>query len=150
MQLLTGIFTSIIFLALIIITIRWRQSTFKSIYNQYAEKPNSYTLVIDNENKIYGIILAPETAEPFTEEQLDLSLFNVKAGSSAINLKKTYFCDIDGNLISLGQAESSQQIHIFIVLQDKTDNSKEFNLTITHPLFTSAITTKNESLKKAE
>ena len=167
----------IAFTALLLIgAIKLRKWALKSTYEEFREKDDSYTLVIDEKEwgpSLTGIILnAGPCLENFTAQDLKADFFTVKLstvnslGSNFsedskfldLKIKEVHFCDIDGNILEektddahlLLEVESesyNEDTSLFLKSQDGQLYWKDlYKITVSHPKFISKIINENDPL----
>ncbi len=136
LQITTAIILVAAATALVIGAVKLRKWAIKSTYEEFKEKDDSYTLVIDQMEWGPGItsilINAGRNVESFTEKDLDPSEFDVKLttiksldstlsdNTKDLNLKvaEVHFCDIDGNILDSNEGSG----HLLLDLDcDKYD-----------------------------
>lgn len=96
----SGIVIMAVMALLFVLITKWKRKMIKETLEQFKEKANSYTLVIQGYDwgpAISKIILNTDAINDFTNEDLKPELFTVTAEGKKRTVTDCYLCDIDGN-----------------------------------------------------
>lgn len=154
MQTVVGIICAVAAVALVIVAKIYRKKVFSEEYNNFLEKPDSYTAVIqtkDGKKIITGLILNIA----FVEENIssaDLAPENFTAQldtNTVCKISEVCFCDIDGNKMSFDSDEENDATHLLLSFESDSiveENGTERIFEITSKLFSKTIKDYNSPL----
>ena len=145
---------------LFVIISKWKRKMIKQTLEQFKEKANSYTLVIqgcDWGPAINKIIVNTDSIADFTKEDLTPSMFSVTAEGKQRTVTECYFCDLNGNR----QEDVNANDHIALELavhpmqaeetpflwnkdEEKNEWKEEYPYTISHKKLANPITVCND------
>ena len=156
----SGIVIMAVMAVLFLLITKWKRKMIKETMEQFKEKSNSYTLVIqgcDWGPAINKIIINTDSIADFNEEDMKPSLFTVTADGKNRTVTECYFCDLNGN--HLDKAEENDHIALelevhplqihespFVWNEEHQLNEwkTEYPHSITHPKLANPITVCND------
>lgn len=171
MQTLVGIICVVAAVALVIVAKIYRKKVFSEEYNNFLEKPDSYTAVIqtkDGKKIITGLILniafveenisladlAPENFTVYVNTKIASEVNDKKTSTAAAEntvckISEVCFCDIDGNKMSFDSDEENDATHLLLSFESDSiveENGTERLFEITSKLFSKTIKDYNSPL----
>ncbi|MBR1911205.1 MAG: prolyl oligopeptidase family serine peptidase [Treponema sp.] len=156
----SGIIIMAVMALLFFVISQWKKKMIRETLEQFKEKTNSYTLVIEGCDwgpAIKKIIVNTDSIAHFTEQDMMPSLFTVTAEGKKRDVTDCYFCDLNG--IHSENANENNHIALELAVHPlQTEESpflwnneaqlnewkKEYPYTIAHPKLQTPITAYND------